>query len=478
MRCYRGAALTDPTTVGPPTDPHRASSALAGFLSFLFPGLGQVYLRRRRAAALFAIPVIVLIVVIALQSVGGIQFFAAQLIDPQFALASLVVIGLLGLWRLASVGHAMVTAEAPGRWIRPQVLLVATILGIGVIGMHGVAGYYAWSFYDAGRQIFQADGPAPTSPVPTSSSSASPSASDDGGFLPPPTALPTPTSNRVTFLLTGVDSGHDRAHALTDTLLVASVDRTTKVAVMLSIPRDISNFPLYSGGVFHGKINSLMSSAGNNPKRFPDGPVLTLTREIGYLIGVPINYYAAINLDGFQTMIDLVGGVDVDNPKPINDPLYDWFDGTSGFRLSSGVHPRRPDGLAYVRSRQGIGDSDFTRAARQQQLLIALRAKLGTVGLLQKLPALLKVAGRTIRTDFPPDQVRQYLELASGISDTNIKRHVLGPPYAVHPPLSSTGGIYVLQIDFKTWSKLSIKVFGNDSAYASGAPGDAPPVPK
>ena len=84
---------------------------------------------------------------------------------------------------------------------------------------------------------------------------------------------------------------------------------------MLSIPRDISNFPLYSGGTFRGKINSLMSTAGNDPKRFPDGPVLTLTREIGYLIGVPINYYAAINLDGFQKMVDLVGGVDVDNPK-------------------------------------------------------------------------------------------------------------------------------------------------------------------
>ena len=77
---------------------------------------------------------------------------------------------------------------------------------------------------------------------------------------------------RVTFLLTGIDSGHDRAHALTDTLLVASVDREAKTAVMLSLPRDISNFPLYSGGTFHGKINSLMSAARNDPKRFPDGP--------------------------------------------------------------------------------------------------------------------------------------------------------------------------------------------------------------
>ena len=267
--------------------------------------------------------------------------------------------------------------------------MVVLLLGLAVVIPHGIASYYAWSFFDAGTQIFQADAQAPaTSPGPLSSADAIPGASaspsDNGTFVVPPTALPSPTAERVTFLLTGVDSGHDRAHALTDTMLVASVDRQTKQAVMLSIPRDISNFPLYSGGRFRGKINSLMSCRGNDPKRFPDGPVLTLTREIGYLIGVPINYYAAINLDGFQKMVDLVGGVDIDNPKWINDPLYDWFDGTSGFKLSPGHH--HLDGrkaLAYVRSRQGAGDSDFTRAARQQQVLVALRAKLGTAALLR-----------------------------------------------------------------------------------------------
>ncbi len=76
-------------------------------------------------------------------------------------------------------------------------------------------------------------------------------------------------------------------------------------------------------------------------------------------------------------MIDAVGGVTVDNPKAINDPRYDWLDGTSGFYLDAGkVHLNGRKALAYVRSRQGIGDTDFTRAARQQQVLVALRNKL------------------------------------------------------------------------------------------------------
>jgi polyisoprenyl-teichoic acid--peptidoglycan teichoic acid transferase len=482
--CYRGAALSDPTPESPSLAPSPGSPAVAGFLSFLFPGLGQLYVRRRRAAAVFAVPVLALTALVAVQSLGGIQYFAAQLIDPTFALAALIVLSSLGLWRLISIGHAALIAEPPGRRMRPQVVMVMVILGLAVVIPHGVASYYAWSFYDAGKQIFQADALVPAaSPGPLMSAGTtavtSPSPSDNGTFETPATALPSPTADRVTFLLTGVDSGHDRAHALTDTMLVASIDRQTKKAVMLSIPRDISNFPLYSGGKFRGKINSLMSAAGNDPKRFPDGPVLTLTREIGYLIGVPINYYAAINLDGFQKMVDLVGGVDIVNPKQIDDPRYDWFDGTSGYKLSPGPHHLNGrNALAYVRSRQGVGDSDFTRAARQQQVLVALRAKLGTAALLEKLPDLLKVAAKTIRTDFPPGQVRDYLELANEVSDTAIVRHVLGPPYAVHPPTGKTGGIYTLVFDFKRLSKLSIKLFGDDSSYKTGAPGSAPTVPK
>ena len=476
--------MSDPIAHTDAPVPTRPSPAVAGFLSFLFPGLGQLYVRHRRPAAVFAVPVLALIALIAIQSVSGIQFFFAQAVDPSFALAALVVIVVLGIWRLASIGHAVLAAQVPGKRLRPGLAAAVLILGLAVVVPHAVAVYYAWSFYDAGTKIFQADGPAPTAtPGPAASLDASlgpsPSASDDKGFAPPPTALPAPTSTRVTFLLTGIDSGHDRTHALTDTLLVASIDRQTHQAVMLSIPRDISNFPMYSGGTFHGKINSLLSTAVNDPRQFPDGPVLTLTKEIGFLVGVPINYYAAINLEGFQTMVDLVGGVDIVNPNLINDPLYDWFDGTSGFTLSPGPH--HLDGrtaLAYVRSRQGAGDSDFTRAARQQQLLVALRAKLGTAGLLQKLPALLKVASQTIRTDFPPGQIRDYLVLANSVSDQSIEHHVLGPPYAISPPMSTTGGVYILQIDFKKWSKLSVKIFGNDSAYASGAPGAAPPVPQ
>ena len=463
-----------------PTDPPPDAArrpATAAFLSFLFPGAGQYYAGARRAAVIFAAPALLLILFLLLQIPGGIDTFAAQMIAPSFALWTLLVIVLLGAWRLASIGLAFQRFPLVTRRRRPALAVLAAVVA-GVVLMHGVAGYYAWSFYDAGSQIFTTD---PT-PGPSPSDGGTPAPTDTSLFETPSVTLPPPVS-RVTFLITGIDSGHDRTHALTDTLLVVSVDKVTHQAVMLSLPRDTARFPMYSGGIYYGKINSLMSAARNNPSKYPDGPTGTLTRELSYLIGVPINYYAAINLEGFQSMVDLVGGVDVVNPKPITDPVYDWFNGTHGFYLTAGEH--HLDGktaLAYARSRYGAGDNDFTRARRQQQLLIALRAKMDTTTMLTKLPSILQVAAKTIQTNFPPDQIRDYLNLAKQVADTDIQQYVLGPPYEVHPPTNTTGGTYILQLQFDKIAALSVRLFGSDSRYylpsPSGSPGyDPSPSP-
>ena len=210
-----------------------------------------------------------------------------------------------------------------------------------------------------------------------------------------------------------------------------------------------------------------MTYANNHKKEFPDGGLPTLVNELGFLIGVPIHYYAAVDLEGFSKMIDRVGGVTINNPKAINDPVYGgWTDGRIGFRLSKGKH--KLDGqkaLAYVRSRKGIGDSDFSRARRQQQLLIALEEKLTDPAMLPKLPDILNDAKDTLITNFPPDRLGDMLEIAQRVDEENITRKVLNAPYSTRPPLSTTGGIYILKLDMKRLAKLSVDLFGTDSRY-------------
>jgi LCP family protein required for cell wall assembly len=276
----------------------------------------------------------------------------------------------------------------------------------------------------------------------------------------------------VTILLTGIDKANGRTHSLTDTMLILTVDPTTGQSTMVSFPRDIARFPLYSGGTFNGKINSLMTWAQNHPTDFPDGPLPTLARELGFLLGIPVHYYAAVDLDGFRQMIDEVGGVTVTVDRPIRDYLYDWLDGSPrGFFLDAGTQTL--DGrtaLAFVRSRRGSGDNDFTRAARQQQLLLALRSKLTDPLMLPRLPAILDIAGETIKTNFPPERIDEMLHLAASVDDGSVRRYVLQPPkYSVHPPTNTTGGIYILTLKLDAVRALSVELFGEDSAYWTGA---------
>ncbi len=292
-----------------------------------------------------------------------------------------------------------------------------------------------------------------------------PEESDD--YQVAPEATPETAQSRINILLTGIDSAETRTTALTDTLMVLSINPADKSVVMLSLPRDISNFPLYDGRTFKGKINSFMTWVRNHPKDFEDKPFPALMKEVGFLVGVPIHYFAAVDLAGFRKMIDAAGGVTVDNPKAINDPRYDWLDGTSGFYLKAGTV--KLDGrlaLAYARSRQGVGDSDFTRAARQQQLLVALRNKLTSPEMITRLPDLIRAAGDTVRTNLPTDRLDEFITLAREVDSDAIQQHVLTYPIAFHPPTTSTGGVWTLQLHMDKVAELSEKLFGSDSRYA------------
>lgn len=462
-----------------PTVSRRArvgSPPLAVFLSFLWPGLGQWYLGRQRAAVAYALPILLGAAVLAWQLLDGLEVLAARLLSPTFALTVLILIVLLGLWRILAMLDSMSPEGGLPRFrresLRGSVVPATAILAAVVLVSHGVLAYGAYSFYDAGSRIFVggSDGNGMPPLQPGAGGTADPTYLEATPYATPETA-----DSRITVLFSGIDSGAGRQHALTDTLLVASYDPETGDVAMISFPRDISDFPLYDGRTYHGKINSLMVQAALNPRAYPDGPLTTVTKELGYLLGVPIHYFAAINLDGFRQMIDIVGGVTVVNPRAINDPGYDWLDGTHGFFLPAGeVHLDGRTGLAYVRSRQGIGDSDYTRAARQQQVLVALRKKVTNPGVLTRLPRLLDAAARTIKTNFPSDQLDSVLALARDVDESKIQRFVLGPPYSFHPPTSETGGTWILRLRMSRLKDLSVELFGSSSRYYEIAPEPTP----
>jgi LCP family protein required for cell wall assembly len=447
-----------------PRAARRRSPPVAAALSFVWPGLGQWYAGRNREALIFAVPVAVVLLVGILWLAAGSIF---DLLVPGVAFTLLLLVVADAGWRIGSGIHAAWLLGGRPALREPASVATIAILSAIVAITHLWGAAVAWSLYQAPSRIFVP--PVAVGPSPSASLPAGPSPTD---FLVATPAVTPPTKDsRINVLLTGIDSSDRRSHSLTDTLIVVSVDPTTGKVAMVSFPRDIARFEQPDGTTFPRKINELMTYANAHPKAYPNGGLPTLIDDLGYLLGVPIHYYAAVDLDGFARLIDAVGGVTVNNPKAINDPGYGgWTDGRVGFHLSAGVH--HLDGqtaLAYARSRKGAGDNDFTRARRQQQLLLALRARLTDPALLPHLPAIIDAGSRTIRTNFPQDRISEMLDIGSAIQDDDgVRRVVLGPPYAKNPPAGTPGG-YQLILDMDRLAKLSVELFGADSRYATAA---------
>jgi len=441
----------------------RSSPTIAALLSFLWPGLGQWYAGFGRRAVLFAAPVAFAAFAVATQASGGAASLALSLLAPSTALTVIGLIALLFAWRLVSMVDALTSAGARGAWRHPRPVAVFLALALVVAGTHAWAGSLALSFYQAGSQIF-VDDPGPDAVLDPSSAPAASGAATQG-----PDATPMPPDARINVLLVGVDSSEARTHALTDTLIVVSVDPVTGAVAMVSFPRDIARFELPDGRIYRGKINSLMSWAKAHPDEFPDGPLQTVSRALGHLLGVPIDLYASIDLAGFAQMIDRVGGVTIDNQRAIDDPGYGgWSDGRIGFRLPAGMHTLDGEtALAFVRTRKGAGDNDFNRARRQQQLLVALQRELVDPAMLPNLQGLLEDLQGTVVSNFPPDRLGEMLRIAQAVDDDGIKRVVLGPPYAVRPTDGLDGGLYTLRLDMDRVAALSVELFGDDSRYAA-----------
>ncbi len=416
-----------------------ASPSLAALLSFIWPGLGQLYARRRRAAVLFAVPVLALAGVVLIQAQHGPAVLIVHLLDPAVAGAVFVAVVVLGVWRLIAVVHAFRSAgDRPKKRLGERMALA--FLLVAIVASHAVGAFYVQSAYQMDLGVFTVGGNgAEAAQVPVSGS-------------------------RVTILLAGLDQFTTRSERLYDSLMVISVDTQTQRISMVSVPRDTAGYPLYWGGTGKIKINAIPTYVKNGWLNSPDQPVTTLVNEVSYLVGIPINYYGVLDLGSFMTLIDMVGGVDITSPSAVNDPTYDWLDGSPyGFQLSAGAH--HLDGrhaLAYTRSRHGSGNNDYARAGRQQQVLVAVARKMATPAMAVRLPDLMGQAASLVKTNFPASRVADMVDLAQSVPSANYDSYVLGPPYSVS---SATANASTSCLRLDKVAALSVTLFGKDSKY-------------
>jgi len=444
-----------------PSDLRRVFAAL---LSSIVPGTGQLINARWRAALQFAAPTAAL---------AGIAFLVAKLVPlPQLlalALAPTTIVALLIVnaivfgWRILAAGQAFFDRRFDWRPRRRTAAGLAAIFLVTAVP-HLFAASIGLGAMSAFSSIF---------------STAAVTGGVAGAVSGP---LPEP-GGRVNILLVGVDSGAGRDHALSDTMMVVSVDPVGHTVSMVSLPRDMVNAPLTTGATYAPKLNSLMSFAQRNPKTFPEGGMRTLEDTVGLILGIPIHYYVTADLASFESLVDALGGIDINVAKALDDPTYHGYGVKMGWSVSAGPHHfNGSDALAYARIRHPAGESDFTRQARQQALLIALRRQLASADLVLRLPDLIATIGKDVETDLPRDQLPNLAAVASEIGSKSIYQLVVRSPL-VHPATVSPYGsvqlpdltrIHAAAALLFTAPGVKPSVAAANSAAASAKPSAAP----
>lgn len=243
-------------------------------------------------------------------------------------------------------------------------------------------------------------------------------------------------TGRVNILLAGnsVDDPNHAGAALTDSIMILSINTTDNTAFMLSIPRDMwVNVPGYG----HHKINEAYDDGEStkfNESNYPKGGMGLLEKVIQQNFGININYYSLINYNAFRQAVDAVGGIDVTiqstDSRGLYDPNISRVDG-GPLKLTNGLH--HLDGqtaLNLARARgetyrsYGFPGSDFDRTTHQRQMLIALKAKSISSSVIAnpvKLNNLMDALGSNVTTDLQLSEVRRLIDIGRKVDNSKIK---------------------------------------------------------
>ena len=241
--------------------------------------------------------------------------------------------------------------------------------------------------------------------------------------------------------------------------MLFSLDPATHAASILSVPRDLY-MPLPGQPDLH-QINTVvllgeLDQQGNGPK--------LLMQTLQYNLGIPINNYAVISFPVVTTLIDAVGGVDINVPTAIDDPLFPGPNFTyDPLVIPAGlVHMDGTLALKYARTRHD--NSDFQRTLRQQQILLAVRDKVTHLNMLPQLipqaPGIWGQLQGNFATDLSLGQILSLVTYARGIDPAAIHHASIDGHYVL--PIQSNTGDTILTPDRTKLVELMTNVFGKN----------------
>jgi len=310
-------------------------------------------------------------------------------------------------------------------WIKRVIIL--TVVLVLLTGL-GTGGYFAYKFLSTGSKIFKGN------VVNAIFNQGKPLQQDVNG--------------RTNILLFGTsedDPGHPGGD-LTDSIMVASINQTTKDAFLVSVPRDLwVDYGRACPAGYQGKINAMY---GCFKQASEEAGQEALRKKVGIVFGLDVQYAAHVNYTALRQAVDAVGGItvtiDSTDSRGVLDRNFDWDcpKSQSCFNVKYPNGPVNLDGkhalyLARARGDDPLGrtygfpQANFDREKYQRAILIALKDKAVSAGTLANPVAvnnLLNALGDNVRTNFDADEIKTLVKLGQEINTTNIMSISLNDP--------------------------------------------------
>lgn len=251
-------------------------------------------------------------------------------------------------------------------------------------------------------------------------------------------AASSATHGRYNILLMGGDAGAGRWGLRPDSMTVASIDEETGKTVLISLPRNMQNFPFTEGSVMDEQfpngfdeegmyLNGLATWALDHRELFKGSKnpgVDATVMGVEGITGLDINYWAMVNLEGFKDLVDAFGGVELNVRQriPVGLPSDSFFRYIEpGTRTLNGM-----DTLWFARARHD--SDDYSRMARQKCVMSAMLEQVSPQVALRNFEKIAGASSAMVSTDVPRSEVDRFVDLALKAKSQKIATLSLVPP--------------------------------------------------
>ena len=400
------------------------------------PGLGLIAGRRRIAGSvilgLFAAALLALGVYAAFDRQG----LLARAVDPTTLRRAAVALAIIAIgWVAVIIASHLCLRSRPTRGQRAAGGILVGVLSFAVAAPMAVAAHYSYVTASSVSAVFKSENETKSATRPTLETTQTtpgmPKPQDSWAGKP-----------RLNVLLLGGDAGPGRVGTRTDTVILASIDTKTGDTALFSLPRNAARMPFpsrsplrkhYPYGYTNGNPNDseyfLNAMYRNVPRSVPKdvlGPTDNLGADVlklsvGEALGLRVDYYVLINLQGFSKMINALGGIrlNINTYIPIggdtdrNIPPKDFLKPGPNQKLTG------YKALWYARGR--YGSDDFARMDRQRCVINAIIKQANPTNMLARYEDVVQAGKQLVYTDMPQEVLPLMVDLSLRVKDGNVR---------------------------------------------------------